>query len=182
MSCPTLFKALTLCALADITRGMAHIHVRSIVHGDLNPTNILLRSVTGGNNSGVQPLWHRMGVAGRGVSVMGGSGAAMMSPPGGVGGGGVGGSSGCSTPGGEGITAATALRHELGVSVVAKVADFGLCGMLAPGKRHISNALRGTPFYTSPETVAKGEGMGWLIRYGRRGLKEMSRTHIAEVA
>eukprot|EP00198_Chlamydomonas_reinhardtii_P010486 XP_001699823.1 predicted protein [Chlamydomonas reinhardtii] len=74
--------ALTLCVLADIARGMAHIHTRSI------------------------------------------------------------------------------LRADLGVGLVAKVADFGLCvwtqGMLAPGKRHISNALRGTPFYTSPETVATG--------------------------
>ncbi|GIL90997.1 hypothetical protein Vretimale_17053 [Volvox reticuliferus] len=126
--------ALTLCTLADIARGMAHIHSRSIIHGDLNPTNILLRSVSG-SNGGIMPMWNR-------VALTGGSAAG-------------GGGSGSTTPGGS-ISAAAQLRHELGITLVAKVADFGLCGMLAPGKRHISNAIRGTPFYTAPETVATG--------------------------
>ncbi|GLI67931.1 hypothetical protein VaNZ11_012259 [Volvox africanus] len=126
--------ALTLCALADIARGMAHIHSRSIIHGDLNPTNILLRSVSG-SSGGIMPMWNRVALTGG--STAGGAG------------------SGSTTPGGS-ISAAAQLRHELGVTLVAKVADFGLCGMLAPGKRHISNAIRGTPFYTAPETVATG--------------------------
>ncbi|GIL57612.1 hypothetical protein Vafri_12675 [Volvox africanus] len=126
--------ALTLCALADIARGMAHIHSRSIIHGDLNPTNILLRSING-SNGGIMPMWNRVALAGGSTAGCAGSGN--------------------TTPGGS-ISAAAQLRHELGVTLVAKVADFGLCGMLAPGKRHISNAIRGTPFYTAPETVATG--------------------------
>ncbi len=154
--------------LTDIARGMAHIHSRSIVHGDLNPSNILLRTASphkpqhtgsrtlsggpgtsGTGGSGVSPLWGPGAGVGVQLGALSGSGSGTPLLAGA--GGGLGGSGSMGVGGLFG-----SLSAELGVSLCAKVADFGLCGMLAPGKRHISNALRGTPFYTAPETVATG--------------------------
>lgn len=152
--------------LTDIARGMAHIHSRSIVHGDLNPSNILLRTASphkqqhtgnrtlsggpgasGAGGSGGPPLWGPGAGVGVQLGALSGSGSGTPLSAGA----GLGGSGSMGTGGLFG-----SLSAELGVSLCAKVADFGLCGMLAPGKRHISNALRGTPFYTAPETVATG--------------------------
>ncbi|GFH10152.1 protein kinase domain-containing protein [Haematococcus lacustris] len=37
------YLEMVLCILQDIARGMAHIHSKSVIHGDLTPTNILLK-------------------------------------------------------------------------------------------------------------------------------------------
>ncbi|GFR52979.1 hypothetical protein Agub_g15668 [Astrephomene gubernaculifera] len=136
--------ALVLCVLADVARGMAHIHSRNIVHGDLNPTNILLRTASG--SAGGIPTLRSRGPQGASSTAPAVSAAAAASGGGSIG----------TAVGAGGAAKGASLRHELGVSLVAKVGDFGLCGMLTPGKRHISNAQRGTPFYTAPETVANG--------------------------
>ncbi|KAL6763307.1 kinase-like domain-containing protein [Haematococcus lacustris] len=85
------YLEMVLCILQDIARGMAHIHSKSVIHGDLTPTNILLK--------------HDMNRSSR---------------------------------------------------FLAKIADFGLCATITPGKTHISNIRNGTPFYAAPETTASG--------------------------
>jgi serine/threonine protein kinase len=41
-----------LSALADVARGLAHLHAGGVVHGDLSPANVLLRRSSGGARAG----------------------------------------------------------------------------------------------------------------------------------
>ena len=47
-------------------------------------------------------------------------------------------------------------RPAPGLWPALQIADFGLCGLLEPGKRHVSSVKTGTPFYTAPEVVVSG--------------------------
>ncbi|GFR41905.1 hypothetical protein Agub_g2695 [Astrephomene gubernaculifera] len=75
----------------ELTGGLVHLHERNIIHGDLNPNNVLLKR---------DPT------------------------------------------------------KKYGAT--CKLADFGLSIKMAADQSHISNMRRGTPFYTCPQILAKG--------------------------
>ncbi|KAG2498355.1 hypothetical protein HYH03_003614 [Edaphochlamys debaryana] len=86
---PRMEMILDTCA--ELTGGLVHLHERNIVHGDLNPNNVLLK---------------------RDPSKKYGA--------------------------------------------ICKIADFGLSIRMNADQSHISNMRRGTPFYTCPQILAKG--------------------------
>ncbi|GAX82044.1 hypothetical protein CEUSTIGMA_g9472.t1 [Chlamydomonas eustigma] len=82
---------LILTSALELASGLAHLHSKNIIHGDLNPNNVLLKSDRNSNRG-----------------------------------------------------------------FVCKLADFGLSVKMQAGQSHISNMRRGTPFYTAPEVLSKG--------------------------
>ncbi|EFJ48733.1 hypothetical protein VOLCADRAFT_90528 [Volvox carteri f. nagariensis] len=86
---PRLEMILDTCL--ELTGGLVHLHERNIIHGDLNPNNVLLKRDTGKK-----------------------------------------------------------------YGAICKIADFGLSIKMNADQSHISNMRRGTPFYTCPQILARG--------------------------
>lgn len=145
--------------ILDIAQGVAaalsHLHAKNVVHGDLNPKNVLLKHV-----APTGPAW-----GGRAGS--GGSGKAGW-PPG----------SGASMqanklhqaalmaslmpPGGSSQYGAYPYAGRCGYAI--KVADFGLSVKME--NSHISGLRQGTPFYAAPVSTGGCGVCGW---HGRGG-------------
>ncbi len=122
---------------ADVAAGMAHVHSRSIVHGDLTPANVLLRL-------------HQPTDLGCTAKVAGAPRAAERSgtaPPARRGG-----------PGsGKGSPSCVLLRPARRVRCgLRSRADFGLSWKLASGQEHVSDARQGTGLYIAPEVLHVG--------------------------
>ncbi|GIL77290.1 hypothetical protein Vretimale_3044 [Volvox reticuliferus] len=75
----------------ELTGGLVHLHERNIIHGDLNPNNVLLKRDSSKK-----------------------------------------------------------------YGAVCKIADFGLSIKMSADQSHISNMRRGTPFYTCPQILSRG--------------------------
>ncbi|KAG2446238.1 hypothetical protein HXX76_000830 [Chlamydomonas incerta] len=155
-----------LDALLDIAQGvaaaLAHLHTKNVVHGDLNPKNVLLK---------IAPL----PMGGMGLSMSTARSSASGSAPGtgtskaGWGGGGGGGGAvyplkgsqpisggapggGMMPPPGSSQFGSYPLAGRCGFAI--KVADFGLSVKME--NSHISGLRQGTPFYAAPELTTLG--------------------------
>ncbi|KAG2436718.1 hypothetical protein HXX76_006242 [Chlamydomonas incerta] len=145
---------LALCLALDVAAGMAHVHARGIVHGDLCSSNVLLAA-----RPTAEPQQQAASSSSEGSSREHGSGGAAAeqiqameadSPVG-------------RAEGGEEAQAASAeaaahwtTRGFQHPPVVAKVADFGLSKRMGEGQTHASNCWQGTPYYTAPEVATEG--------------------------
>ncbi|KAG2440432.1 hypothetical protein HYH02_010317 [Chlamydomonas schloesseri] len=160
-------------ALLDIAQGvaaaLAHLHTKNVVHGDLNPKNVLLKiaplplgslghhgismSTTRSSASGSVPGTAASGKAG-GWGGGGGAGAVYPLLKGSQqpGGGGQTGGGGMMTPPGSSQFGSYPLAGRCGFAI--KVADFGLSVKME--NSHISGLRQGTPFYAAPELTTLG--------------------------
>ncbi|KAG2441405.1 hypothetical protein HYH02_009993 [Chlamydomonas schloesseri] len=117
---------LGLCLALDVAAGMAHVHARGIVHGDLCSSNVLLAA-----RSAAEPQQQLC----RGASDPAGEEAQAAAAE-------------------SEVRAAT--QQLVRPPVVAKVADFGLSKRVGEGQTHASNCWQGTTYYTAPEVEADG--------------------------
>ncbi len=158
-----------------MVRGLQHLHSKNIVHGDLTPSNILLRvdpAVTasalglglvlgpgaGGGAGGPGPPEGGAAVGAVGVGrLLAASGAAM-----GVGYGELGGQ----------VSDAGVLHPAC--RYVAKLADFGLSVKMEPSQESVDNDRTGTPFYASGclGWMGSGWGLGRQCGCGRSNVRE----------
>ncbi|KAG2491415.1 hypothetical protein HYH03_010204 [Edaphochlamys debaryana] len=128
--------AAALCAASlarDLACGMAYIHARNIVHGDLSLGNVLLIT-SSGSAEPAEAQGAQSGVLRPGLS------------------------SGLEAPG-----CGQLHPHERAPSlarwrapIVAKVADFGLSLRMTGSQTHASNCFQGTPSHSAPEVLLQG--------------------------
>ncbi|KAG2499268.1 hypothetical protein HYH03_002846 [Edaphochlamys debaryana] len=120
-----------ILALAlDICRGMAYLHERGIVHGDLKAENVLLRARSSGNTG---PHDDEDGAESEAETLTSASGQSSSGPD--------------QVQGGPGPTA----------PFRAKVADLGLSRALEPGATHQTTRNVGTLTHMPPEALHGGQ-------------------------
>lgn len=140
---PAVPQPTILRLLLDVVRGLQHLHSKNIVHGDLTPSNILLR---------VDPA---VTASALGLGLVLGPGAGGLAGPGVPEGG-----AAVETVGMERLLAASGTTTDVGYGelgghvshacmYMAKLADFGLSVKMDPSQESVDNDRTGTPFYAS---------------------------------
>ncbi|KAG2443753.1 hypothetical protein HXX76_002099 [Chlamydomonas incerta] len=148
----------------DVAAGMAHVHARGIVHGDLSSGNVLLSERPSPEEEdqleqqALQAAAAEVRAQAEAEQVrnaLGISAAAVVATAPTEHAEGASGIEEC-----EAVAAETAVRRRVGAvwrpEIMAKVADFGLSERMREGQTHASNCWQGTPAYTAPEVMYEG--------------------------
>ncbi|PNH06394.1 Proline-rich receptor-like protein kinase PERK3 [Tetrabaena socialis] len=133
-----------LCLALDVARGMAYLHGRAVVHGDLSSANILLQAEAAKprQQEGAEALVAAEQRAREQPTVLGrdrGQQREMEREQ---------------MRARESEVVSQRARFDFGL--VAKVCDFGLSGHLDEGATHLSGACRRCLLYSAPELVSSG--------------------------
>ncbi|KAJ9515113.1 hypothetical protein QJQ45_028913, partial [Haematococcus lacustris] len=134
---PQPIMAHVLQLATDIAAGMAHVHSRNVVHGDLTPSNILLRAARSTLSGYVAK------VAGEGGQALRQSGRLSPLPR-------------CPDDCQQSGLPALPCPGPGQPAVAVLHAGFGLSWKLTGGQEHVSNARQGTACYIAPEVMHTG--------------------------
>ncbi|KAG2424689.1 hypothetical protein HXX76_014265 [Chlamydomonas incerta] len=142
---------LGLCLALDVAAGMAHVHARGIVHGDLSSGNVLLSARPPPADNGAIDGARDDAAEAEAEADPACLPTSATAPD------------VLSAAGEEEAVAAAAeaaarqrTRRVMQPPVIARIADFGLSARMGEGQTHASDCCQGTPIYMAPEVTVEG--------------------------